>query len=218
MKNKKVVKKRLVLTAATGRRIEINGETSTQTFFDAENRDLTSLRDDVDFFVDDDANGTSRSLSGMTFSKYYSSIPSNPDIVKITGNGIYSNTGFASARTQNNPGIAGTAFGSVIGYIRRMIVLGAGEVHAAIVGLGNTQNSYAAYFKHMQGGTAVKAEGKVTIDNSNGDALEILNGGIRVNDKTAIDQSIILRLGNGATSSVRLNFSKGILTSVDSNL
>lgn len=159
-------------TAAAGRRLEIIAALNSLTFYDALDRDLACIKDNVDSFIDDDLARTTRKLAGMTFKKFYSSNPSNPDVVEITGNGVYSNTGFVEAVTDNDMGSEKTAFGSIIGYVRRAIVLAAGNVHAGVVGLANTANSFGGFFKHMSGGTSLMVEGDAKITGN----LSIENG------------------------------------------
>ncbi|WP_316743448.1 collagen-like protein [Pedobacter antarcticus] len=156
-------------TAETGRRLEIIASLNSLTFYDAQNRDLAAIKDNVAFFNDDDAAQTNRALAGMTFRKYYSSNPDNPDIVEITGNGIYSNTGFASAKLDPlDPGSFRTLYGSVIGYVRRTINKASSDVRAGIAGISGIAGTYAGYFKHaITGQTSLFVEG---ITELNGDS------------------------------------------------
>lgn len=152
---------RYLRTAETGRRMEIIGDTNSQTFYDANDNALTAFKDDVDEYVDDDDNHTYRKLSGMNFNKYYSSNPSNPDIVKITGNGVYSNTGYSQIAL-NSVGWYG--FGSIVGYIRRAIAnLATGDIHAAVIGVSAVANGFGGYFRHTFGGTSLYVDGIIKV-------------------------------------------------------
>lgn len=172
-------KKELLLTSDSGRRIAIESSTNSMNFFNEREELLVELKDDITSFQDDDAANTRKGLGGMNFRKHYSSNPSNPDEVQISGNGIYSNTGFAQAKLTNNPGLTDTAFGSVIGYVRRAITLAAGNIHAAIVGLANTNNSYGGYFKHMSGGTALRIDGKIQLITGTSETATLKTGSNR---------------------------------------
>jgi len=149
-------------TKESGRRMEIIGDTNSQTFYDASDRPLTVFKDDVDTFVDDDGAQTQRTLSGMNFNKYYSSNPGNPDIVKITGNGIYANTGSASASLGFSTGRFG--FGSLIGYIRRAVDKAASDIHSSIIGLSAIDDAHGGFFKHMANGKSLVVEGSSYLD------------------------------------------------------
>lgn len=167
-------------TAASGARIEILAADpySSLTFYDNMERDITVMDERAANFVDDDPSHTSRYLSGMVFNKYYWSNPTNPDVVNITGNGIYSNTGYAAAKLENDPGSDAFVYASVVGYIRRVHPgLGMDDIHAAIAGLGNTSTSVGGYFKHMlTGGTALMIEGKIKAVDDSGAARTAIHG------------------------------------------
>jgi hypothetical protein len=156
---------RNILTADSGRRYAVSGPDNAQYFIDQFNNILNSTRDNVDTFTDDDGAGTQRPLAGTVYNKFYSSNPSNPDVVRITGNGIYSNTGFAQANTDNISQYS--VYASIVGYIRRAISLAAGNFQAGVAGLANTANSVGGFFKHMGGGTALHIDGKIqTVSNN----------------------------------------------------
>lgn len=152
----------VISAGTTGRRAELDSSNNVFTFYDDANRSLMSLKDNITTFVDDDGPQTQRQLAGIIFNKYYNSNSTNPDMVNITGNGIYSNAATAAALNSNTPGAGTSVFASVIGYVRRAInYLAPGSFHAGIAGLANTPNSTGGYFKHMQGGPALTIDGKV---------------------------------------------------------
>jgi hypothetical protein len=159
---------RNLFTKDAGRRMEVVGADNSQIFYDENNRALTVLKDNISTFVDDDSAKTGRSLSGMQFNKYYSSNPSNPDQVSITGNGIYANTGAASA-SLGFPTLR-TAYGSVVGYVRRFLTKGATDIQAAIVGLSSVESAHGGFFKNMAGGAALYVEGTIKVADQNGES------------------------------------------------
>ncbi|MCX2484527.1 hypothetical protein [Pedobacter sp. MR2016-24] len=159
----------VISAGTTGRRAELDSANNVFAFFDDANRSLMSLKDNVATFTDDNSAQTQRQLAGIIFNKYYNSNSTNPDIVNITGNGVYSNAGTAAALNSNDPGAGTSVFASVIGYVRRAIsYLAPGSFHAGIAGLANTPNSTGGYFKHMQGGTALTIEGQIVTNGRRG--------------------------------------------------
>lgn len=183
-------------TSATGERIEIKASNKTLTFYsvyDGTERPLLELKGAVDTFRDDDTTHTTRPLAGIEFKKPFSSNPSNPDIVKLTGNGLYANTSGVGAII-GGVGSLSMAFGSIIGYVRRALPLGSEDVHSAIVGLSAIMNAYGGYFKHASSeGISLKVEGNTKL------------GGLCVNAKsvgnnyqiTADDYYVVVTSGSG---------------------
>lgn len=141
-----------------GRRMEIDTESNEIVFYGQSNKIMLRIEDDIDTFQDNDSARTIRPIAGMIFSKPYTSNPSNPDIVKITANGIYSNASTVSAII-SPLGVDGTAYGAIIGYNRRRESLLSSDVNAGIVGLSGISGVYGGFFKHITGGVSLRVDG-----------------------------------------------------------
>lgn len=124
----------------------------------------------------DYTDGGTKQLAGMEFRKYFSDNSSNPDIVRLTGNGVYSNSSAASALLLT--GTSNSAYGAVIGYLRRQESTNPGDINAGVVGIAQNlgANCYAGYF-----------QGRVKID-----------GDVYVGDKKGLTRKItIIDVGTG---------------------
>lgn len=187
---------RNVKTTQSGERIEIRESDNTLTFYDKSEQNLLQLKGNVDTFYDDDPKHTTQDLAGLEFRRYYQSNPSNPDIIKVTGNGLYANTSGVSAAL-GPLGYEGMALGSIIGYVRRAVTLDAEDIHSAIVGLSAITDASGGYFKHLSSeGVALRVDGKIQTMNAD------------QNLRTGISARLAYSLGN---SVYHLTFVNGIL-------
>lgn len=102
-----------------------------------------ALMESKDNIAQDATNG-GKNIAGMRFQRPM--LNKNNDQVTISGLGIYSNASGARALIQSG---GPSAFGSVIGYIRRQESSLSDDINAGIVGLlgVSAENCYAGYFK-----------------------------------------------------------------------
>lgn len=147
---------------------------------------LMEARDNMETYDD---NGTTRQLAGMKFNKYFAGVYGNPDYVRVSGNGIYSNASAASTLLGANTGYA-----ALIGYLRRQQSSNLNDINAGVIGMDGVggSNCYAGYFK-----------GKFRVD-----------GELQLGDKTGLDTTIQVNAWKqeaGAFRTLRLTYKGGVL-------